>query len=96
LYTASWFFIFPVNWWFYAHIEEPNKVLVEALYAISLNIYVDDYYAYYSLVLTLLEYTTLLSTTLTPLKAVKTQLRGAINVLKEITSRTVLEYSRVH
>ncbi len=88
LYTASWFFIFPVKWWFYAHIEEPNKILVEALYAISLNIYVDDYYAYYSLVLTLLEYTTLLSMTLTPLKAVKTQLQGAINVLKEITSRT--------
>uniref|UniRef100_A0A7J3Z6G8 DUF2029 domain-containing protein n=1 Tax=Ignisphaera aggregans TaxID=334771 RepID=A0A7J3Z6G8_9CREN len=56
LYIGAWFFIFPVEWWFRAHIENPNRVLLEAVKSISLNVYVDNYYAPYSLVLTVLEY----------------------------------------
>jgi hypothetical protein len=59
LYIGAWFFIFPVEWWFRAHIENPNRVLLEAVKSISLNVYVDNYYAPYSLVLTVLEYITL-------------------------------------
>ena len=81
LYTAVWCFIFPMRWWFYAHIEHPNMTLVELVSLLSLNIHVDEYYVYYSLALTTLEYTTLLVVTLTPLGEVKVQVERAVRVV---------------
>ena len=89
LYIALWCFIFPVSWWFYAHIESPNRVLVEVVNSLSLNIYEDEYYAYYSLVLTLLEYTTLVVATLMPLESTRALAQRALRVLRRVV-RAVL------
>jgi len=89
LYTAVWCFIFPVRWWFYAHIEHPNTTLIELVNSLSLNIYIDEYYVYYSLVLTILEYITLLVATLTPLREVRVQVKRAVKVINYIVKRAV-------
>jgi hypothetical protein len=68
LYIATWFFIFPVEWWFRAHIENPNIALLKAVKSISLNVYTDEYYAPYSLLLTVIEYITLVLTIISRIK----------------------------
>lgn len=74
LYIGVWFFIFPVDWWFRAHIERPNNTIIETIRAISLNIYVNEYYVFYSLLLTLIEFTILLHVTQAGLKGLKARL----------------------
>jgi len=74
LYIGAWFFIFPVDWWFRVHIEKPNNMIIKVVKAFSINIYIDEYYAFYSLILTLLEYTTILYTSLIGIKDLKIRL----------------------
>lgn len=60
VYIALWVFIYPVEWWFKLHIENPNTVLTGIMRSLSLNIYCDNVYAIYSLLLTQLHYTIIL------------------------------------
>ena len=49
---ALWPLMFPVSWWAHAHIEKPNKGLIEIMDMFSLMIFDDLYYLLYSLTLT--------------------------------------------
>jgi len=71
LYIGAWFFMFPVEWWFRVHIERPNNTIIEIMRVFSLNIYIDEYYVFYSLLLTLIEFTILLCIAQAELKSLK-------------------------
>ena len=61
IYPSLWFFMFPVTFWFHAHMFEPNIILIRWLSIISLNIYCDHIlYIIYSLGLTAIYFLTLL------------------------------------
>jgi len=52
LYPALWFFIFPVSFWFYFYISNPNLELISILNIFSLRIVVNEVYIVYSIVFT--------------------------------------------
>lgn len=61
IYPSLWFFMFPITFWFYVHLFEPNIVIIRWLSGISLNIYCDHIlYIIYSLGLTVIYFLTLL------------------------------------
>ena len=64
IYIAIWTFLYPVEWWFRAHIEHPNTALANFIGRLSLNIYCDYIYALYSLFLTQLHYAIMLETSM--------------------------------
>jgi len=51
-----WFFMYPVSWWTHVHITNPNKALWHALDKLSLMIFDDEPYLFYSIILTIIEY----------------------------------------
>ncbi|MCS7111539.1 MAG: glycosyltransferase 87 family protein [Ignisphaera sp.] len=64
IYIALWVFIYPAEWWFRAHIHNPNAALAEIMGRASLNVYCDNIYAIYSLILTQLHYAIILRTSI--------------------------------
>lgn len=61
IYPSLWFFMFPITFWFYVHVFEPNIVLIRWLSKVSLNIHCDHIlYIIYSLGLTAIYFLTIL------------------------------------
>ena len=54
-YVGLWPLMFPLEWWFIAHIQSPNWALVRAADLLSLGVRDDLAYVAYSLALTALE-----------------------------------------
>ncbi len=49
---ALWPIMFPVSWWAHVHIEEPNQAIMDLLDTLSLMVFEQVYYVYYSIALT--------------------------------------------
>ena len=57
---ALWPIFYPLSFWAQVHIAKPNHAIISLLQAISLDIYDDLFYVYYSLALTFIQITLIL------------------------------------
>ena len=58
-YVGLWLFIFPTSWWAHVHIREPNQFIIELLDRLSMMVFAEEVYLVYSVILTVLSYSTL-------------------------------------
>ncbi len=57
---ALWPIFYPLSFWAQVHIESPNHLIISLLKLVSLDVYDDLFYVYYSLTITFVQHTLLL------------------------------------